>query len=531
MNKPFRLLIVAAFFNALSWMILIPVWQYPDEQAHFAQVQDLAELGYVPTGSNNTSHEIALSENILGTSRDVSGNNKFTYHPEYKIDYSNNLYGLYESTLINLPKSARTTLVKYESTQNPPLYYVWASIFYRAFYKSDLFTRVYAARLASLLLFLPMICISFRIGHLIFSKSKILPLVLTSFVAFKPMLVFASTGVLPDPLTNLLFTMVVFLSLKLLFEGIKVSSSLALSIIIFLGLLTRQQFLIAVVVAVAPFIYHLIKSNFFKKSVFWQTLLFLILLLIIFKNQIYYFVASSHFRIPEYSHFDFTLIFRKDFTDHLVQFAQKSISQTLPWYWGIYKWLSLALPHIFYRIINRLILLSAIGIIIKFVLIIKSKKLTKSDLAFLFLIYASIIYVLIFAIWDYFFVLRHGFSFGFQGRYFFPLITAHMTIILVGLLQLFKLLFKSYDKYALLLTVILVIIFNNLSLFHVASYYYDTSSISTFIMQASQYKPLLLKGNTILIILTIAITLQMVFVFQFAKYVSKTYEGFKGNRL
>src|SRR3989344_4356415 len=222
MNKLFRLLIVAAFFNALSWIILIPIWQYPDEQAHFAQVQDLAELNHVPSTQANTSTEINISEILLDTSRDVSGNNKFTYHPEYKINYSNNLYGPYESTLINLPKSARTTLVKYESTQNPPLYSLWASIFYRIFSEGTLFTRVYVARIASLILFLLIIYLSFKVGKLIFDRNKIMPVVLASLIGFKPMLVFASTGVLPDALSNLIFTIILYLSLKILFQGINV---------------------------------------------------------------------------------------------------------------------------------------------------------------------------------------------------------------------------------------------------------------------------------------------------------------------
>ena len=80
-------------------MILIPIWQYPDEQAHFAQVQNVAELGKVPMVGNDTSYEIALSEKILGTERNGFGNNKYTYHPEYNIAYSNNSMGLFEKEL------------------------------------------------------------------------------------------------------------------------------------------------------------------------------------------------------------------------------------------------------------------------------------------------------------------------------------------------------------------------------------------------------------------------------------------------
>lgn len=527
MSKVTKLLLVAAFFNALSWMILIPVWQYPDEQAHFAQVQDLAELGFVPNTGPDTSLEITLSEKVLGTERDGFGNNKYTYHPEYNIEYSDNLTGLLEREISNLPRSSRTDLVKRESTHNPPLYYIWTSIFYRAFYKSDLLTRVYATRLASLLLFLPMIYISSRIGQLIFSKSKILPLVLTSFVAFKPMLVFVSTGVLPDVLTNLLFSTIIFLSLIVIRDGVNPRLLLITAIIIILGVLTRQQFLIVLPILAAAIMFKVIIERKLKIFLTFTALiggLFSLGLIFPYLNYL------PTLNLPEVGRPDITLLFSKDFVTYLKPFLSETNNQTFAWYWGVYRWLSLTLPPFVYQVIRIIILISVAGIVLKILKDLLKKKV-KSNINFYFLIVASLIYASVILIWDYYFRLNYNYPFGIQGRYFFPLITAHMTIILVGLLQLFKLLFKSYDKYALLLTVILIIIFNNLSLFHIASYYYDTSSLHTFIMQASQYKPLFLKGNTILIILTIAITLQMVFVFQFAKYVSKTYESFKGNRL
>ena len=204
MTSLFKLLLTAAFLNALSWMILIPVWQYPDEQAHFAQIQDLAELGQVPAAENNTSYEIVLSEEILGTQRDGFGNNKYTYHPEYKIDYADGISGLQEEQITSLQRSTRTQLVKKEATVNPPLYYFLGSLMYKIFYGGNLFTRVYAVRMVSLLIFLGSVFCSFKIGQLIFEMDKTLQIVLPALVAFKPMLVFSSTGILRDPLTNCL---------------------------------------------------------------------------------------------------------------------------------------------------------------------------------------------------------------------------------------------------------------------------------------------------------------------------------------
>ena len=84
MSQTIKLLFVSALANSICWIILIPIWQYPDEQAHFAQIQYKAEMGGIPAGSASldTSYEVALSEKILETERDSGGNYKFTYHPE-----------------------------------------------------------------------------------------------------------------------------------------------------------------------------------------------------------------------------------------------------------------------------------------------------------------------------------------------------------------------------------------------------------------------------------------------------------------
>ena len=130
MPKLLKLLLIAAFFNALSWIILIPIWQYPDEQAHFAQVQDLAQIGYIPEEGFDTSQEIAISEKVFGTERDGFGNNRYTYHPEFNTEYSNSNNGLFENYIESFDELSRTNLVKREATHNPPLYYFLGSLFF-----------------------------------------------------------------------------------------------------------------------------------------------------------------------------------------------------------------------------------------------------------------------------------------------------------------------------------------------------------------------------------------------------------------
>ena len=98
----------------------------------------------------------------MATQRDGFGNNKYTYHPEYNIPYSESSDGLFEEVLVNLPKESRTNLVKNEATINPPLFYFLGSIAYRLVYNGTLLDRVFSVRLMTAIIFLGTIFLSFK---------------------------------------------------------------------------------------------------------------------------------------------------------------------------------------------------------------------------------------------------------------------------------------------------------------------------------------------------------------------------------
>ena len=517
MKRLIKLLIVTAFFNALSWVVLIPIWQYPDEQAHFAQVQDTAELGFLPVGAFDTSEEIAISEKVFGTGRDGFGNNRYTYHPEFNTEYSNSNNGLFENYIESFDELSRTNLVKREATHNPPLYYFLGALFYKVFGWGDLFTRVFAVRIMSAILFLVLVFVAYKIGLLLF-EDKILQVALPTLVAFKPMLIFASTGILPDVLTNLLFTLIVYLSLKILLKGMSKKLILKVVIVVLLGVLTRQQFLISLPIISMAIFYQIFKSRKQLQKYILPTLFFIFsgFLLTFLIPQLAYLRNLS---VPEIGRPDLSLLFNRSFVEHLKMSLNQTYTQTLPWYWGVYRWLSYTLPPIVYQIINRVILLALLGVILRIVAAVFRRKITDLDKALYFMIFSSFVYFAILIIWDYYFRLDHNFSFGLQGRYLFPLVVAHLSIILVGFKTLFDLVFKKYAKWGIMISVLLMMIFNSVSLFFVSASYYSTSSFDIFINQASQYKQDIFKGNVLVLILLLALTSQLIFIFSFIRQI------------
>ena len=525
MNKLLKLLLVAVFLNALVWIIIVPVWQYPDEQAHFAQVQYIAEKGNVigDYKALETSQEVALSEKILGTERDGNGNNSFTYHPEHKIQYTQNLFGDREKEISNLSKSTRSQLVKTEATQNPPLYYQVGSLVYKLFSSGNLFDRVYAIRIMSALTFIGTIIVSYKTGRLIWN-GEILPLSLASIVAFTPMLVFSSTGILPDPLTNFLFSLFIFICLKMIKNGFSFTKLIYALIVIILGAQTRQNFLITLFILPFPLLYSLIADKKSRPKIILSIAIGAIALYIA-SYFVPFLVFLKNFDFPESSgHHPQNPLYHLTVLEHVQWTLAHTFREVWPWYWGIYKWLSLSLPHVTYQIINRLTLVSAAGIIIWLVRIFKRKEF-KKGIPILFVAACALIYFSMLTTFDYFFRKNNGYSFGVQGRYLFPVVIAHMALLLLGFWQLLSLLPRKYARFGLLAIVVTFFVFNLLSQFIVASSYYDTGSIQTFILQASQYKPAIIKGNAILLMIFLSVTFQLIFLWSYGTYIIRKHES------
>lgn len=516
-----KLLLLSASANALSWIILIPLWQYPDEQAHFAQVQFIAERGGIPRDNKDfdTSYEISFSEKLLNTERDEMGNNKFTYNPNFKLNYSDDVFGPGERKLISLSKSQRVNLVKNEATLNPPLYYNLASVVYKAFYSGSLITRVFAIRIMSAMFFIFLIFVSYKIGEIVSHKNPIFSITLAALIAFMPMLVFSSTGVLPDTLTNLLFSIFLMLCLMLINPGNLVIKLLITLVVIVLGALTRQHFLISIFILPVAILIRFIMHKKERKKVLLLTITFLVSIYLLS-----YFIEPLNF----IRRFDYPESSQKiknnplanlSYLEHLKWSSERLYKEMLPWFWGVYKWLSLTLPQTVYRIIKIVIFISLIGISIKLYEILKTKS-AKLKKEFLFLLFSAFFYSLALITFDYQFRKNNGYAFGLQGRYFFPVITALMAIFIQGYLQIFNF-SKKLSKYSLFFLVLLMAIFNNFSLYFVTSSYYDLSSLSIFISQASQFKPIAIKGEIILLLLGVALLFQAVFLAGFYAYLTK----------
>ena len=482
MKRIFLWLIFTIIFKILVWSLFVPMWHTPDEQAHFGHVAYLAEGGQLPMGrQKDLTEEIALSEQLLGTYRNKYGNNQFTYHPEYRLEYTDNLTGKYEAEITNIPLSARHNFTDAESAYYPHFFYRVSGLIYKLFYSQDIFIRVFALRLFWLFSHVLMVWLAYLIGKLVFPKDKLAAVSVAVLSSFQPMLSFVAAGVSSDNLHNLLFTGVIYFCLKIN-RKIFWPVLLGLAAVMYLGFINKPQFLIALGIVIPVLLWRRWKI---------LGLTGLVTAWLYFQGKLPYFEIADKLVRPEYS-----------LWQHLNYTANHTFREVLPWYWGVFRWLSLTLPRWINQVMMRILLVAGVGLIIK---LFKRR----FEPGFWIIAWSALIYFLALFFWDWQHIRNAGFPFGIQGRYYFPVIVPHMVLLVMGIKQIWSKLLIVLDYW--------FVILNWLAFYAVTASYYDASGFKTFIIQASQYKPFFGKGWWLIIALGLYFIFSVIFSIQLFK--------------
>jgi len=490
------------FLSALIWLIFIPIWHTPDEQSHFAQVSYLANHDFNNPGGGikDTTEEIAVSERLLGIERDKVGNNRFTFHPEYKIEYTNSLYGKYEKYISSLVKTdSATKLVKSEATYYPKLYYVPAALIYQIFSQFDLFTKIYLVRFWSLLLFCVNFIFIYKIGKLIFSNNRFMAISLTMLAGFQPMFIFSNIGVTNDSLGNLLFTVFLYCCLKIIINGFTYKNLFFLLSSSYLAIITKVQFII-ILPTIALLLTFIFFRDFNGKSR-WRMIILStgVIILALINPYKYLYLSSIDVATESLKQVNFSSLIK--FTNEYT--FPHTVNEVMPWYWGVYKWLGVTYPRLVHRIINRIFFLALFGFVIWCINKFLKKQIFDRQLqSIILLIFSFCIYFFSIAIFDWLSWYRSGFQLGVQGRYFFPFISVVSLITLIGWSHIFP---KKWNlqSWSIKILVLLMATLNIYAIIFVISTYYDISSFQKFIIQASQYKPWFLKGYYLIALITL----------------------------
>lgn len=485
MKKIFALFFFVLFLKQIVWISSLPAFQTPDEQAHFGEVQNIAEGNPILAKS---SKELEIAEKRLGVWRDINGNNKYTYNPKYNIKYSPQFYGIYEKEINNIPLSFRKNLTFSESTAYPPLYYIFSSLIYKIFYFSNLFTRIFAIRIFQSVFYLLTLFIFWLFSKEVWKNEKE-QLLFLIFAGFLPMFSFVASGITSDNLMNFLFSLGIYLGLLIIKNGYKIKYLLTMLFLFIAGVLTKPHFVILI-----PILSLAFWMRFY--SIKKKTALAIFIALFIFIFFVFIFFSDVFFRyIPFIDYASRNEKASVSFLSYSIISFQKAWRETIPWFWGVYRWLSLGNPFFLRKIFNFLTFFAGFSIGFYLIKMLINRKFfinEKKDLTInIYLVSSVFIYYFILLFWDYLFFLSHNFSFGMQGRYYFPVL---LPIVYAIFYFPKKNLGEFWgSKYFLSLAVFSVLA-NFIVLFHLLKSYYDMSSFQMFIIQISQYKPVFLKN-------------------------------------
>ena len=304
-----------------------------------------------------------------------------------------------------------------------------------------------------------------------------------SLALFYPMTTYMGAGVNPDNLHNLLFSLFAYVCIKVIKDGLRSTQVLQLAILLALDLLTKPQAYIMLPITIVAIILSRPKLSLreaFKYVIIYTS----VVLLGAGWHELPKFISGNPYIV------DSSIISVSDISllSYLKMILHKFTSELVVWYWGVFKWTTIIIPRLWWWSGIRMLMLSVLGIGYSIYRTLRSKKFGVNHKLIIFATAANLIYVAALVYYDWNYYHLSGRSLGFQARYFMPLLSTQIFLIVEGL--------RSFTTKAYVNRIILGMIYiyfftlQLVAVYTVASSYYQTSNITSFITQASRYKPI-----------------------------------------
>jgi 4-amino-4-deoxy-L-arabinose transferase-like glycosyltransferase len=227
---------VVAFVNALVWMMVTPAFHVPDETAHVAYVQHLAETGDIldKQGADPFSPELHAFLDALRfpvvVGRPGERSTPSTYY-DRGVD-----------AVMGSPPSSAGQGGFIESSSQPPLYYALEAGVYLASPWKDLLHRLWLMRLVSALLAATTTLFAFMFLREVLREPWTWTVGALA-VAVQPLFGFVSSGVHPDALMFTATAALLFTLARAFRRGLTPQLGLAIGLVLAVGLFAKLTFL------------------------------------------------------------------------------------------------------------------------------------------------------------------------------------------------------------------------------------------------------------------------------------------------
>lgn len=223
-------LLVCVALVGCAWALVLPAWQGPDELAHTAYVQSLAERGSIPEPDGPMMSSEQLAAGAVANTYQVAG--VLLTDPEWS------------------PRAAAAFLARKDLKRddggganparvNPPSYYLYESVPYKLAESGSIWARMLAMRLASVLWLLVTVTAAWLLAGQIFRRDRRLRLVAAGFTGLLPMMTSVSGSVNPDAMMIALWTLALWLGVATLREQ-SWRTGLALGLVVGLAVVTKS---------------------------------------------------------------------------------------------------------------------------------------------------------------------------------------------------------------------------------------------------------------------------------------------------
>ncbi len=226
-----------------TWAIATPAWQAPDEPAHFSYTQAIVELGRLPGGEGRAdSTEVSRSTAAANTDQVV-------FNRRAQPPFDDAPRRAFAETATDAER--RDGGGPSSTSTYPPLYYALEALPYLAVRSGDIYTRMTAMRIFSGLWALLTVTAAWLLIGELTRRNRLAQLTGAATVGLWPLLTFVSAGLNPDGLLIALWTLAMWLGVRVLRRGLTLGDGLALGLVTGAALVTKSASLVLAPIVVA----------------------------------------------------------------------------------------------------------------------------------------------------------------------------------------------------------------------------------------------------------------------------------------
>jgi 4-amino-4-deoxy-L-arabinose transferase-like glycosyltransferase len=217
----------------VAWALFLPPWQSPDESQHFAYAQSIAERFALP---GDRTRKTFSTEQGLAENRSRTGHEGRIPGAEWRPD----AFARWQGKQAKLPAAARSDGGgRNTAAANPPLYYLYVALPYRVFDGTSILGRLEAMRIWSGLLLLVTATATWLLAGELLGRSRLLQLAAAATAGLVPMTAFMSASVNPDALLYALWSLALWLGVRILKRGLTLTDAAGLFAVVGLAVTAK----------------------------------------------------------------------------------------------------------------------------------------------------------------------------------------------------------------------------------------------------------------------------------------------------